>query len=90
MVLPKKAEYSNIFINKNISGSLGIRLYNETRLIVRSLFIALIDNEISSESKKHKLISTPGFSNYECYEIIKGKFKSFILKEDVSSLNLYF
>lgn len=91
MVLPKKPEYSKILLNKNFSGSnIGIRLYNETRIIVRNLLIALIDCEISTESKKRKLISVPGFSNYESYEIIKGKFKSFILKEDVIGFFGYF
>ena len=39
--------------------------------------------KIQLKKKKKKLISEPGFSNYESYEIIKGKFKPFIFKEDV-------
>ena len=90
MVSPKKTEYFKVLQNKNFCGSsFKIKLSNETRLIIKNLFSNLIDAEITSENKKRKLTSAYGFSNYESYEIIKGKFKSFILKDDVN-LIFYF
>ena len=82
MVSPKKTEYYKVLYNKNFSGN-RINITNETKVIIRKLFMALIDSEITCENKKRKLTSASGFSNYESYEIIKGKFKSFILKDDV-------
>lgn len=82
MVSPKKTEYYKVLNNKNFSGN-RINISNETMNIIKNLFIGLIESEISCENKKRKLTSAPGFSNYESYEIIKGKFKSFIMKDDV-------
>jgi hypothetical protein len=81
MVSPKKTEYFKVLSNKNFCGR--INLTNYSRNIIRNLFIGLIDSEITCENKKRKLTSAPEFSNYESYEIIKGRFKSFIMKEDV-------
>jgi len=93
MISPKKTEYSKILFNRNESYSssfgTGIKFYIETKLILKNLLSALIDCEIAINIKKKKLISIPGFSNYESYEIIKGKFKSFILKEDVYKKKFY-
>lgn len=82
MVSPKKTEYFKVLQNKNFSGS-RINLSEDTRNVIRNLFISLIDSEICCENKKRKLTSAAGFSNYESYEIIKGRFKSFIMKDDV-------
>jgi hypothetical protein len=61
MISPKKPENfnSNIIFYKNPieKTPLTIKLLNETRIIVRNLFNALIDCEISTEVKKKKLIS---------------------------------
>ena len=82
MVSPKKTEYFKVLTNKNFCGS-RLNFTNYTRNIIRNLFVGLIESEISCENKKRKLTSAPGFSNYESYEIIKGRFKSFIMKDDV-------
>ena len=96
MISPKKPEYSKILFNRNeiynsTSGiGMRIKLFMETNLILKNLLSALIDCEIAIDIKKKKLISVPGFSNYESFEIIKGKFKSFILKEDVKKNFTFF
>ena len=90
MVSPKKTEYFKVLQSKSFSGSFRIKLSNEARLVVRSLFSALIDSEVTLENKKRRLTSAPGFSSYESYEIIKGKYKSFILKEDVRNFFYFF
>lgn len=85
MVCPKKSEYYKVMKSKNnFHGSLNIT--QDSQSIIRSLFISLIDAEINTEAKKKRLTSSAGFSNYESYELIKGKFKSFILKDDVIKL----
>lgn len=82
MVCPKKNEYNKVMKSK--SNLIGRSILDQdSKSIMRSLFISLIDAEINTENKKKRLTSTAGFSNYESYEIIKGKFKSFILKDDV-------
>jgi hypothetical protein len=89
MVCPKKIEYYKVMKNKsNLPSSLNIT--QDAKSIIRSLFISLIDAEINTEAKKKRLTSSAGFSNYESYELIKGKFKSFILKDDVIKLNKNF
>ena len=82
MVCPKKAEYNKVMKSKNNSNNKLI-LTQDSTSIIKSLFISLIDAEINTENKKKRLTSSAGFSNYESYELIKGKFKSFILKDDV-------
>jgi len=82
MVCPKKSEYYKVMKSKHNLNSILI-LTQESKSIIRSLFISLIDAEINTEAKKKRLTSSVGFSNYESYELIKGKFKSFILKDDV-------
>lgn len=82
MVCPKKSEYSKVMKSKNNSNN-RINLKQDSKSIIKSLFMSLIDAEINTENKKKRLTSGAGFSNYESYELIKGKFKSFILKDDV-------
>jgi len=82
MVCPKKAEYNKVMKSKNNLNNKLI-LTQDSTSIIKSLFISLIDAEINTENKKKRLTSSAGFSNYESYELIKGKFKSFILKDDV-------
>ena len=82
MISPKKTEYYKVLYNNNFDGS-RISITNDTKTVMRNLFVALIDAEIACENKKRKLTSASGFSNYESYEIIKGRFKSFIMKDDV-------
>jgi hypothetical protein len=82
MVCPKKAEYNKVMKSKNNPNNKLI-LTQDSTSIIKSLFISLIDAEINTENKKKRLTSSAGFSNYESYELIKGKFKSFILKDDV-------
>lgn len=88
MISPKKIEYYKVMKNKKSSSISDSGIFEETKSIIKNLFLSLIDAEINTEAKKKRLISVPGFSNYECYEIIKGKFKSFILKEDVKLIYL--
>ena len=82
MVSPKRNEYLKVMKNKD-SINYVLPLTDDTKSIIRNLFVSLIDAEINTETKKKRLTSVPGFSNYESYELIKGKFKSFILKDDV-------
>lgn len=83
LVCPKKEEYSKVFKNKPYLNPNRIKLTDDTLSILRSLFTSIIEAELTTETKKKQLTSVAGFSNYESYEIIKGKFKSFILKDDV-------
>jgi len=88
MVFPKKSEYSKIMKDKDyISNNLIIN--QDTKSLIKSLFVSLINAEINTETKKRRLTSNAGFSNYESYEMIKGKFKSFILKDDVNYSFIY-
>ena len=82
MVCPKKSEYYKVMKSKNNINS-RLNFTQDSKSIIRSLFISLIDAEINTENKKKRITSSAGFSNYESYELIKGKFKSFILKDDV-------
>lgn len=83
MICPKKLEYSKIVKEKYQKSLLTSLISHETRLILKNLLISLIEAEINLETKKKKINSITGYSNYDSYETIKGKYKSFILKNDV-------
>jgi len=89
MICPKKSEYSKVMKSKEILNNNKMNITQDTKAIIRSLFVSLIDAEINTEAKKKRLTSISGFSNYESYEMIKGKFKSFILKDDVNEFYLF-
>jgi hypothetical protein len=88
MICPKKSEYSKVIKSREILNG-NMKITQDTKSIIKNLFISLIDADINTEAKKKRLTSISGFSNYESYEIIKGKFKSFILKDDVSEYFIY-
>jgi hypothetical protein len=82
MISPKKSEYSKLIRNRYPVDLFRGYSY-ETRKIICNLFRSMFEGEISAEHKRKLINSSSSFSSYENYEIIKGKFKSSILKEDV-------
>jgi hypothetical protein len=82
MLVPKKFEYEKLIRGRYPTGYISELSY-ESRKNLTQLFRSLIEGEIESEQKRKLLNSSIGFSSYENFEIVKGRFKSAILKSDV-------
>jgi hypothetical protein len=82
MVVPKKYEYSKL-IRSRLSHGCYRELSYESRKSLTILFRSIIDGECNSEQKRKILNSSPDFSSYENFELVKGKIKTCILKNDV-------
>jgi len=83
MIIPRKFEYGKLLTGRVKSSNL-IKISPETRLLLASFFRTLIENEVLAEKARKSLNNTPFFSSYENFELIKGRFNSFISKEDVT------
>jgi hypothetical protein len=86
MITPIKYEYSKLIKNR-LPYEYDNGLSMESRRILGKLFTAIIESETAIESKRTLLNSSPYFSSYDSYELIKGRFKSFISREDVNLYN---
>jgi hypothetical protein len=87
MITPKKMEYAKLVRNRLSPGYFRPLSY-ESKKNLTLLFRSIIDGEINSEQKRKILNSRSEFSSYENFEIIKGKIKSSVLKDDVF-INFY-
>lgn len=84
MISPKKYEYAKLLRNRYPNEAYYFDLSYESKKNLTLLFRSIIEGEVSSELKRKILNSAPDFSSYENFEVIKGKFKTSILREDVS------
>jgi hypothetical protein len=82
MVVPLRSEYSRLIRNRYPT-SYGCEISYDTRRTVSQLLKAIIEAESVAEHSRKILNTNYGFSTYECFEIIKGRYKSYVLKDDV-------
>jgi hypothetical protein len=82
MVTPKKYEYSKILRNRSPDEYFNGLSY-ESRKLLTQLFRSIIDSEATAEQRRKFLADYPGFSSYEYFELIKGKYSPGIIKDDV-------
>jgi hypothetical protein len=62
----------------------------DTRKNLNNLFKSIIEGEQSAENKRRLLTSPTSFSSYENFEMVKGRYKSSIGKEDVSNFKKFY
>jgi hypothetical protein len=85
MIVPKKYEYARLLRNRYVP-SIFMGIEEDTEATIELLFRAMIESEQEAEKLKREFASESellNYSNYEKYELIKGKYKSTIIKEDV-------
>ena len=82
MLTPKKSEYSRLLRDrKNYGYDSEISL--NSKLILIKLFRLLIEGENAIENNRQFLTSRPLFSSYDAFDLIKGRYQNYILKENV-------
>lgn len=84
--LPQKDEYASL-INQKYSID-PIVLTEISIYQLRSLLDVIVNNERQVEHSRKSLNSRPFFSSYDYYELIKGKYLSYISREDLSQFLL--
>ena len=80
MVSPKKFEYLKM-IQRRSSSDLPISF--ESKFVFIKLLRQVIDSEQSIDLSRQFLTNKHFFNTYEAYDILKGKYKNYIIKEDV-------
>jgi hypothetical protein len=83
MVTPLRFEYSRLIRNRFPSSYVEGLSYDSRRTL-SSLFKAVLEGESVAEHSRKILNANYGFSSYQCFEAIKGQYKSYVLKDDVS------
>jgi hypothetical protein len=83
MFVPLRTEYARLLRDRYPSGYTRVLSYDSRRTLSQ-LLKAAIDAESVAEHSRRVLNSNYGFSSYECFEAIKGRYKSYALKEDVN------
>ena len=81
MISPKKYEYLKI-IQRRVGSDTSISF--ESKFTFIKLLRLIIDTEQSIDLSRQFLSNKHFFNTYEAYDIIKGKYKSYIIKEDVN------
>lgn len=86
MICPRRIEYSQL-LRSRYPPEYFVQLSYEARKNLNMLLRNLIEGEQIAEEKKQLLNASIGFSSYESFEMLKGRYKSFVLKEDVKVFN---
>jgi len=90
MLTPKKIYYANI-LRSRISNSIDKSPSSGTRRILSKLFKSIIASVVESEQKKTEFYNSDGFSSFNYFEHLKGKFNDSLSKDDVrNKLKRYF
>lgn len=80
MVSPKKYEYLKL-IQRRLGSEFSMSYESKFNFI--KLLRLILDTEQSVDLSRQFLSNKHFFNTYEAYDAIKGKFKNYIIKEDV-------
>jgi len=83
MLIPKKPEYARLIKDRKHYGY-DAEFTLDSKLILIKLFRTLIDGENMVEKNRQYLTSRPLFSSYDAFDLIKGKYQNYILKENLN------
>ncbi len=84
MISPKKFEYLKVIQRRNGSET---PLSFDSRLSLIKLLRLILDIEQSIDLSRQFLTNKHFFNTYEAYDLIKGRYKSYMIKEDVYNMN---
>ena len=82
MLMPKKNEYAILHRERKIKSSKSISI--ESKLVLIKLISSLIEAESAIEDSRKLLTNNKKLSSYDLFDMVKGKYQNYIVKEDVS------
>lgn len=80
MISPKKFEYQKL-IQRRTGNDIPISFDSKFSFI--KLLRLIIDNEQNIDLSRQFLTNKHFFNTYEAYDLLKGKYKNYIIKEDI-------
>lgn len=87
-ICPKNHQLNSLFRNRNLENK-NIVSIRSTNLLV-DFFRLAIDNEMKIQSLKNLAVKKPIFNISHLFNMIKGKIRCFIIREDVRINYIYF